>query len=342
MAIPDSALYLACNAVADFVSNGIQANTHGIKVYLGAPADLAKKDDEDRINLFFYRMEPSGFQAGPHPQDPWRVRLYCMVTAMAENGDLQGEGDLKLIGLVMALLNEQRILPNTDILGQNVRLEAIFNPVTDEQINQLWSTQGDTSYRPSIHYEFSLAPILQPETVRPEAPRVGAFGLETRADTGRRHEPFAGTVHESQPEVGRVDSGNPAWTPLVAWVEGEEVKSSLTLDVDSTAPADFEPSLWVAGEPAATVELEWSIWEGERWRQQSGGGLAVSSEAIDPGAIPVALPTLTLPELNVSPDKERWQLLLHASRQYSPHPDAPTLTLRSTPLLISLYRSSVT
>ncbi|GGX39081.1 DUF4255 domain-containing protein [Saccharospirillum salsuginis] len=340
MAIPDSALFLACNSVADFISNGIQANTHGIKIYLGSPADITKKDDEDRLNLFFYRMEPSGFQAGVHPQDPWRIRLFCMVTAMAEDGDAQGEGDLKLIGLIMALFHDQRILPSVNIYGQDVRLEAIFNPATDEQINQLWSTQGDTSYRPSILYEFSLTPILQPDTQKPEPPRVGAFGLETRADIGRRYDPFAGTVQEPQPRTGEVTITNPAWTPLIAWVDGSDIRTSLTLDVDSTTPASFNPTLWIAGDPGASVDLEWSVWEGDTWRTEAGPTLSVSSQVIDPESIPVALPTLTLPSLTVTPADERWQLLLHVTRQYTPHPGATPITLRSNPLLISLYRSS--
>lgn len=341
MPIPDSALYIACNAVAEFVSNGIQANTHGIKVYMGAPADLTSKRDEDRLNLFFYRIEPSGFQAGVHPRDPWRIRVFCMITAMAEDGDSQGEGDIKLIGLVMALFHDQRILPTLDVFGQPVRLEAVFNPATDEQINQLWSTQGEASYRPSILYELSLSPVLQPDTVRPEAPRVGAFGLEVRGDPERRYDPFAGGVHEPRPPAGAADAANPAWTPLIAWVEDDDLKASLTLDVDSTAPADFHPQLWIAGDPAESVDLEWSIWEGEAWRREDGATLSVSSTRIDPDDIPVALPTLTLPALTVTPDRERWQLVVHATRQYSPHPDAPPLLLRSNPLLISLYRSSL-
>lgn len=340
MAIPDSALFLACDSVADFISNGIQANTHGIKIYLGSPADISKKDDEDRLNLFFYRMEPSGFQAGIHPQDPWRIRLFCMITAMAEDGDAQGEGDLKLIGLIMALFHEQRVLPTVNIYGQDVRLEAIFNPATDEQINQLWSTQGDASYRPSILYELSLTPILGPDTRRPEPPRVGAFGLETGADITRHFDPFSGGIQLPQPRTGGVTTANPAWTPLVAWVDGTDIRASLTLDVDHTLPSAFHPTLWIAGDPGASVDLEWSVWEGETWRTEAGPALSVSSQAIEPEEIPVALPTVTLPSLTVTPSEVRWQLLLHVTRQYAPHPGAAPITLRSNPLLISLYRGS--
>ncbi len=74
MALPDSSLYLACKSLVDALGEGIQALTHNIKIYSGAPADIASKTDEIRLNLFFYRFEPSGFQAGPHPQEPWRVR----------------------------------------------------------------------------------------------------------------------------------------------------------------------------------------------------------------------------------------------------------------------------
>ena len=45
----------------------------------------------------------------------------------------------------------------------------------DEQINQIWSTQGDTVYRPSLVYEITLAPV-DPETPAAQPPRVASLG----------------------------------------------------------------------------------------------------------------------------------------------------------------------
>ena len=338
MPIPDSSLYLACKAVADAIGVGIQANTNSIKVYVGAPADITSKNDENRLNLFFYRFEPSGFHAGTHPNDPWRIRIFCLFTCMSENGDQQGEDDLRLLGLVMSFLHENRILPSVTINGETVRLQAIFAPATDEQINQIWSTQGETTYRPSVIYEIALAPIM-PETLRGEAPRVGFTGLETVADMNRRYDPFAGNIKAPEVAAESVSQSNPAWAPLISWVIAGECQSSFAIDVDTTNPATVSPVLWVAGRSGESVDLEWQVWEDEDWSTQPGPSLVISSTAIDPDDIPVGLPAVTLPALTVG-GHDRWQILLSATRSYQPFAGAPTVTLRSNPVLISLYRSS--
>ncbi len=338
MPIPDSSLYLACNAVADAISTGIQANTHAIKVYIGAPADISSKTDENRLNLFFYRFEPSGFHAGTHPHDPWRIRIFCLATCMAENGDDQGKDDLRLMGLVMSYLHENRILPSVTVGDETVRLQAIFAPATDEQINQIWSTQGETTYRPSVIYEIALVPIM-PETLRGEPPRVGFTGLETVADMAHRYDPFAGNVRAPEISAESVSQTNPAWVPVICWVRSGECQASFSIDVDGTDPATVTPELWIAGHNGDSVDLEWQVWEDEEWSTQAGSSLVISSTAIDPENIPVGLPTVALPSLTVG-GHDRWQLLLYATRDYQPFAGAPSVILRSNPILISLYRSS--
>lgn len=341
MPIPSSSFYQICEAVADYVGDGLQAVTNNIHIYLGAPAEVAGKKDEHRISLFFYRFEPSGFQADPHPQEPWRLRLFCMISCMAmeDSIDNPGADDLRLTGLVMALFHERPILPLIDVGGEPVRLQVVFNPATDEQLNQLWSIQGDASFRPSLIYEFALAPVM-PDERRGEPPRVGSIGLETGADMADRHAPFGGSVQVPLTQRQRIDTGNPAWTPLACWVENDRCIGSLTLDVDITDPASFTPMLWLAGVEGATVTLEWHIWQGGRWSSLTGIDLAISSSALDPERIPVALPAIDLPPLDIDSEHDRWQLLLYASRDYLPTPDSPPLALRSNPLLVSLYRGS--
>jgi len=338
MAIPDSSLYLACNAVADAISTGIQANTNSIKVYLGAPADITGKNDENRLNLFFYRFEPSGFHAGTHPNDPWRIRIFCLITCMAENGDDQGKDDLRMLGLVMSYLHEHRILPTLTIGDETLRLQAVFAPISDEQINQVWSTQGETTYRPSVIYEIALAPVM-PQTLRGEAPRVGFTGLETVADMNRRYDPFAGNVRPPSVSAQAVSQVNPAWAPVICWVQGGECQTSFAVDVDTTNPATLTPQLWIAGHSGDSVDLEWQLWQDAEWSTLAGPGLVVSSSAIDPEDIPVGLPTVTLPALTIA-GHDRWQLLLSVSRNYQPFAGATMVTLRSNPVLISFYRGS--
>lgn len=338
MALPDSSLYLACKSLVDALGEGIQALTHNIKIYSGAPADIASKTDEIRLNLFFYRFEPSGFQAGPHPQEPWRVRMFVLVTAMTVLADDQGIEDLRLLGMVMSFFNENRLMPTVTIGSETLRLQAVFVPTSDEQINQIWSTQGDTTYRPSVVYELALAPVM-PSQLKGEPPRVGITGLETRADMRRRFEPFAGSFSEAAVVADQVNTDNPAWAPVISWVVDGSCSSSLHLDVELDNPAEFHPRLWVAGAPGANVQLEWQLWQNQSWSQVAGGDLLISSSAIDPGAIPPGLPSIDLPALTLV-GQARWQLLLYATRSYQAYANGPSITLRSNPLLISLYRGS--
>jgi hypothetical protein len=337
MALPDSSLYIACKSLVNALQNGIQANSHGIKVFMGAPADVASKTDDIRLNLFFYRFEASGFQAGAHPNEPWRIRAFVLVTCMASQGDDQGEEDLRLLGMVMAFFNENRIMPLVTIGAETLRLQAVFVPATDEQINQIWSTQGDTIYRPSIIYEVSLAPVM-PTVLRGEPPRVGYTGLETHADLRKRFASFSGSSRQLPVGVAGVNVANPAWVPVVCWVDGDECAAALSVDVDLVNPQTLTPSLWVAGLVGASVSLEWQVWEDEKWRLVSGGNLVISSSEISPDNIPVGLPSVSLPILTLT-GKARWQLLLYAVRLYQPAFGEP-VSLRSNPLLISLFRGS--
>jgi hypothetical protein len=341
MALPDSSLYLACKSLVDALNDGIQANTHGIKIYTGAPADIASKTEDNRLNLFFYRFEPSGFQAGAHPNEPWRIRMFVLVTCMTALDDEQGVEDLRLLGMVMSYFNENRIMPLVTIGSETLRLQVVFVPASDEQINQIWSTQGDTTYRPSVIYEISLAPVM-PSTLRGEPPRVGFTGLETHSDMRRRFDPFNPVTGSFRPlPVGShaVNSANPAWTPVICWVDGDACSSSFSIDVDAVDPTTVSPRLWVAGQAGASVSLEWQIWQDEAWSEVDGGDLVISSTAIEPDSIPVGLPTIDLPSLTVA-GQARWQLLLYATRSYQAFSGGPSITLRSNPLLISLYRGS--
>ena len=338
MALPDSSLYLACQAVVDTLAAGIQANTHNIKIYIGSPADITTKTDEIRLNLFFYRFEPSGFQAGAHPNDPWRIRVFVLLTCLAASGDDQGTEDLRLLGMVMSYFNEHRILPMITIGSETLRLQAVFRPTTDEQINQIWSTQGDTTYRPSVMYEVSLAPVM-PTTLRGQAPRVGFTGLEAGADMNRRFNPFTGNTKAPAVHAGEVNAANPAWTPIICWVIDGECQSSFNIDVDSADPASVTPTFWVAGKPGENISLEWQIWDNEKWTTLAGSNLVISSPTIEPDNIPVGLPSIDLPALTTL-GKKHWQLLLSATRTYQPFAGAAALVLRSNPLLISLYRNT--
>ena len=159
MALPESSLSIVCSAIYTFVHTGVGAAANVINVSMGAPAEVSDNEDEHRLNLFFYRFEPGGFEASAHPNDPWRVRIFCMITAFGadEGGVLAGENELRILGEVIRIFRERPVMDAVAVGSEQVRLQAVFTPATDEQINQIWSTQGDTSYHPSVVYEMALA-----------------------------------------------------------------------------------------------------------------------------------------------------------------------------------------
>ena len=197
MALPVSSLSQVCRSIADFVSTRLEAAQNNIQVRIGSPASAApvQGDNEHRVNLFFYRVEPNGFGPAAAPDETWLLRLSCLVTSFGVEEDQisAGENDLRLLGGVLSAFHERPILDPISINGTTVRPQVVFQPLGMEEINHLWATQGEAVYRPSVAYEMALIPIL-PRNPRLGGPLVGAIGFEVRSDEAGRHAPFGGVA----------------------------------------------------------------------------------------------------------------------------------------------------
>jgi hypothetical protein len=345
MPLPESSLSIICNSISQFVRTGLNAAANNISVSIGAPAEVADNDEDHRVNLFFYRFEPGGFDADAHPNDPWRVRLFCLVTAFGilEDSVTAGENELRLIGEVLRIFRETPVLAAVTVNGEAVRLQVIFSPATDEQINQVWSTQGDTTYRPSVIYEMALAPVM-PSSLRAKPAMVGAIGSQALTDRSGRFATFSGTARTPQVPAHAVNIENPQWAPALCWIYLGECAHTLSFDVDSAEFGTFTPRIWLAGDPTQSVSLVWQIWDSSGWRSVGPPVAAAPfSTAIDPDNIPAAVPAvfpldLTLP-VGIPAGENAAQGLLHATRSVTPVPGQPPVEIRSNPLLISLYRT---
>lgn len=340
MALPESSLSTVCASVAQFVKDGVNATANHINVTMGAPADVPQHHPHHRLNLFFYRFESSAFDTDVHPLDPWRIRMFCLITAFGIDDDdvLAGENELRILGEVMRIFHEKPVLDPVTVNGATVRLQVIFSTVPAEQLNQVWSTQGDTAYRPSVFYEMALTPIM-PSERRPPALLVGSIGQETRSRMASRFAPFDGTVAAPPVQPAEVDIDDPQWIPALCWVIDGECQRSLAVK----SGTGFTPAVWVAGDTADTVELVWQVWTKDGWTTQ-GSPLTVTpfSTGLDPDHVPSAIPgtfpeELTLP-FAIPDHANATQGLLYAQRTVTPVPDQPPVTLRSDPLLLSLYQ----
>ncbi|SEM05786.1 Protein of unknown function [Syntrophus gentianae] len=340
MSLPRSSLSQVCRAIADFVGVGLNASANSIQVMIGSPASAAPSvtDTTHRVNLFFYRIEPAGFFPGDTPGDPWWVRLHCLVTGFGieEEQVSAGENDLRLLGEVMRLFHETPVQTALTVDDETFRLQVIFLPLGADDLNHIWSTQGDVSYRPSIAYEMALAPVL-PREPRPESPLVGRIGSEVRAVSIARTSPFSGATAAPPVPRSTVDNSRPDWAPVICFVADEVCAGSLLFALGSQELTDFVPAVWVAGEPGAAVTLAWQRWTSSGgWQDEADTtNTTATSLTLDPElggdaqTVEFALP--------VDLVSGGGQAVLYAERSWVRGADGVTVKVRSNPLLVTVY-----
>ncbi|MCB1887879.1 MAG: DUF4255 domain-containing protein [Rhodocyclaceae bacterium] len=330
-----SSLSQVCRNLAQQVSAGINAvDRSRVDVLLGTPAAAAPADTDTnhRLNLFFFRFEPSGFDADLLPGETWLLRMHCLATPFCvdENPIPAGENDLRVIGEVLRHFHEAPVF-DLDVDGDSFRIQVIFLTLGLDQLNQLWSTQGDTPYRPSALFEVSLAPVI-PRTPAVPAPLAGALGLGIRARMDAGTEGIVAgppEVPAQAPDTSRED-----WLPALCLVDGTRCLQSAAFAVGSPELATFAPQAWVAGDPGSQVSLRWERWDAATgWQADPPSPpFPVLDAAIDPDDVAGAtLQAVTLPFVG-----QPGQMVLYAERSVQRF-DGVTLTLRSNPVLVSLY-----
>lgn len=143
-----------------------------VNILIGNPSTAYKEAEgyagEHYLNIFFYRITPAGYPVDGQSSDPFFVRLYCLITALGKespgsNPVMAGENDLRLIGGVMDALHTNPVMLITDEEeAPIVQLEIVPHTLELEDLNHIWSTQGDIAYRPSVSYEIAVAPVPLP------------------------------------------------------------------------------------------------------------------------------------------------------------------------------------
>jgi len=259
--------------------------------------------------------------------------------------------------------------------GEVWHTQFVPHPLADEQINQIWSTQGETVYRPSLVYEITLAPV-EPLVATAQAARVASVGSFADSNMNNRNRPWpAGreTRYPTVPSV-RVDSSNPQWAPAMVMVTGAAGNREATLALNLEVPvvaglADFSgfPGLdiWVAGDTALAGDL---TLVGQLLQnpdaQRSGGhwqdidpllNLSADAALLDVENLPPPAATgfmLTLGHwTGLDSSNNSWQLQLFVERHIRfqadtgqwidvPHAAGDGLRLRSNPLLITVTRGT--
>ena len=121
----------------------------------------------------------TGFGSHELPNQTLWIRVYCIITAFAVDEDRisAGESDLRLIGEVLRLFHETPVLAPIDVGGEVMQAQVVLQPLGLDQIQQLWQTQSEVAYRPSVAYEvefhkighdYQCRALLMPEQVEVE------------------------------------------------------------------------------------------------------------------------------------------------------------------------------
>ena len=204
MATPESSLSVALQELAEFVS-GHMADDVIVSVDTPSRASKAADDsDKNQLNIFVYRIAPSGFHADQTMQDPFFVRAQILLTAFpAGKGNPPPDADLRVLGQAVRVLSSMPVMPGVlpgpapggAVAGDfrtaqtsDYRLQIVFQAPTMEELNHIWTTQGgELAYRLSAAYEIALIPI---EPLVHAAPPVPVTSAELVTGVGTARSPF--------------------------------------------------------------------------------------------------------------------------------------------------------
>ena len=345
--LPVSAMSDAAKKLRKLLSDQINDLNTAQQIRIGHPNDTfaeiekGSEKDKNHLNLFFYNVSYDGYPADGLSEDPFFVRLYCLVTAVGTKtgNPSSGEKDLRLIGEVMRVLHEHPIISVDD--GKNseiAQLQIVPHPLNLDNLNHIWSTQGDTAYRLSVAYEMALAPVPLAEAVD-RSSLVGETGTGVQSDMDRDPLPDGGFgIETSAPVVPKVtvDVRKPDWSPHICFVDEANSNLAYTLLISkSQLPTSgfLQLIVLVAGKPSKQVELVWESWNPATGWEKSGSSQSktINTDTIDPENFdPAHAADITLPL------RDKGQATLYAERAWQ-RPDGSTVTIRSNPLLVTVH-----
>jgi hypothetical protein len=173
--VPVSSLSVAIQGIADYLDSELGEDVAVSVDNPQAASEAAKGASKHLLNLFFYRIAPSGFHADAGADEPYFVRLHALLTPFHGAQQQQtDDAELRILGHTIRVLQSCPVLPpllpgapaggDDDFREQPgntaYQLQAIMQSPSMEELNHIWTTQGgELAYRLSAAYEFALVPI---------------------------------------------------------------------------------------------------------------------------------------------------------------------------------------
>ena len=346
--LPVSAMSDAATRLRSLLMSNIGDLAELKQVKIGHPKDTiaTMEADLNSVNLFFYHVGYDGYPADVSSENPFYVRLYCLVTAVgakpADSGPSSGENDLRLIGEVMRVLHEQPLIMVEDKDGETIaELQVVPHALDLDNLNHIWSTQGDVAYRLSVAYEMSLAPVPLAQPIE-RAPRVGELGVEAWPNTSRVDLPAGGLgIDAAAPEVPftEVHSNVPDWQPHICFADIPDESLAYHLVVAKSALPASDPltlKVAMAGKTGEGVQLFWETWNStDGWvRSDSSQAETLGGDTIDPDSFFDPLVAGMVADVEV-PIDDAGQAMLYAERTRT-LADGSSRKIRSNPVLVTV------
>lgn len=344
--LPVSALSDAANKLRILLAGSIDTLS-AAEIRIGHPKEtfVGMLTDKNHLNLFFYNINYDGYPADGLSSNPFYVRLHCLITAVgakANGSTSAGENDLRLIGEVMRVLHEQPVISlDGGTTDKVAKLEIVPHPLNLDNLNHIWSTQGDTAYRLSVAYEMALAPIPLAREVD-SSPRAGDLKTLSWGKMTRPSEKEKVTLVSDRPRVGflEVDVDTEDWVPhisLVETIDSTHQELHYVFKVEGNLNSKLE--VLIAGKDMGKVKLYWNVWRRksdnstDAWKENIADGEAPPVKEIknSPGSTKPFFPNRIDPD-DIDPrrifkvklpadiraaETKTWQAMLHAIHEWS-------------------------
>jgi len=197
MALLSSGLSVAAITLRSVLGQNI-AGFNENQISIGSPkqAEDNFSGGNQQLNIFIYNTEFAPYTGDLLPQDSPTVKVYCLLTpfgvADAENSISAGENELRLIGEAIRVLHEN---PEINLLREDnsefAQVQIMMNNISMDDMNKIWSAQGETAYRISVGCELSLIPVIIDPKGRTDFPAVSEIVVEN----------YSRSIHETDPEA---------------------------------------------------------------------------------------------------------------------------------------------
>lgn len=270
---PISSLSVAVQGIADFLDGHFGED---VLISVDTPQranEQSKNAQTHTLNLFVYRVAPSGFHPGTTSEEAQFLRIHVLLTPFLGSQEVQvDDADLRILGHAIRVLQSHPVIPVDSLPGAGVpadggddfrnqphfqyRLQAILQTPPMEELNYVWTTQGgELAYRLSAAYEFALIPIEPLELAPPPVPTTSALldvaaSLDGAAETGL----LAFDEETRALPLGATDGTTPppsTWLPVLLLVDGQQLSNSRQVTA-GTGNVEFA----LAGPPGERVALE--------------------------------------------------------------------------------------